>query len=153
MPLSLFLFIFLMQTTKNKRPLSPHLQIYRLPLVSILSITHRFTGVILSLCFLVLLWTLSLHILISSVSLTSILHFFATSLIFNVIFALVSSSFWFSITYHLLNGIRHMLWDIGIGLSLKSVHVTNLIVLFGSIFLTVICLYWQFSILSSFATI
>ncbi len=151
MPLSLFLFIFLMQDTKAKRPLSPHLQIYRLPLVSILSITHRFTGLVLSFCFLFLLWFFSFQVLVSDGILPKVLHLCCDNLFFYFLSILIRSSFYFSISYHLLNGIRHMLWDVCIGLSLKSVHITNIVVLFGSLFLTVICLYWQFSMASLFA--
>ena len=46
-------------TTKNDRPLSPHLQIYRLPLTALLSISHRITGVALSLGLLLLVWLLA----------------------------------------------------------------------------------------------
>ena len=103
------------------RPLSPHLQIYKPQLTSLLSITHRGTGVFLTLGALFL-----------SCWLLSIAHgpqAYGQILLFAWVFSLY---------YHLCNGIRHLFWDIGLGLEIKTTYLSGYIVLAGSILLTLI---------------
>ena len=142
-----------MQTTKDKRPLSPHLQIYKLPLVSILSIMHRFTGVLLFLFFLLILWGSSLYIFFLDQSFVTLLNFIISETALNVIFIMMSCVFWFSLSYHLLNGVRHMLWDIGLGFSLQAVHITNLVILFSTLILTASALFLQLFIIADIITV
>jgi len=102
----------------NKRPLSPHLQIYKPQLTSVMSISHRFTGVILSILlllipfffFVIALGSEYFNILISVLD-----HFLVKLILYGVIFV---------ITYHLLNGVRHLFWDIGKGLSIRDSYLS-----------------------------
>lgn len=89
------------------RPLSPHLQVYRLPLTGLISITHRMTGVLLSMG--LLLFTLLLIAIAfgeaSYQSMQSLMQFWLCQLIYwGVIFAMF---------FHLCHGLRHLLWDLG----------------------------------------
>ncbi|HXM85416.1 MAG TPA: succinate dehydrogenase, cytochrome b556 subunit [Stellaceae bacterium] len=116
--------------TPVERPLSPHLQIYKPQLTSVLSITHRATGLALSFGTVFLVW------------------FLAAAAWSDGAFAL-AQGFWsswlgeiclfgwsVSLFYHLLNGIRHLAWDIGLGFELKTVYRTGWAVVIGSLLLT-----------------
>mgnify|MGYP000674413029 CR=1 FL=1 len=97
------------------RPLSPHLQIYRLPLPAILSITHRMTGVILSTGTLLLLaWMVAFAQGPSSFALAMMVvrHPLGQPVLFGYRAA---------IFYHMCNGISHFNWDRGSGLEIESV--------------------------------
>ncbi len=116
----------------GNRPLSPHLQVYTLPLTAVLSITHRATGVFLSLGAVFLsCWLLS--IAMGPESYAELQE--CTSSWFG---QLVLIAFAFSLYYHLANGIRHLLWDIGTGLTKEATHLTSYIVIAASIILTAI---------------
>lgn len=123
-----------MQPAHKNRPLSPHLQIYKPQITSILSILHRATGMALTLGSVFLVYWLY-HIVQGESSYTEI-HALMSSFIGRLF--LVGWSF--SLFYHLLNGIRHLLWDIGMGFEIKEVYATGYIVLFLSVSLTVI--FW-----------
>jgi succinate dehydrogenase / fumarate reductase cytochrome b subunit len=114
------------------RPLSPHLQIYKPQLTSMLSILHRITGAALAVGSLVLTWFL--FAVLAGEHAFSIFRAFRESIIGQV----MMFGWIFSFVYHFLNGIRHLKWDAGFGLELKSVYRTGYIVLIGSVFLTVL---------------
>ena len=98
----------------TKRPLSPHLQIYRPQLTSVLSITHRLTGFALSL--VILLSPAVLYFLtLSKDSHTLVMNVFQNNVVKLVLFLAI-----FGLSYHLCNGIRHLAWDAGYGLDLDS---------------------------------
>ena len=98
----------------TKRPLSPHLQIYRPQLTSVLSITHRLTGFALSL--VILLSPAILYFLtLSKDSHTLVMNLFQNSFVKLVLILAI-----FGLSYHLCNGIRHLAWDAGYGLDLDS---------------------------------
>ena len=98
----------------TKRPLSPHLQIYRPQLTSVLSITHILTGFALSL--VILLSPAILYFLtLSKDSHTLVMNVFQNSFVKLVLFLAI-----FGLSYHLCNGIRHLAWDAGYGLDLDS---------------------------------
>ncbi len=98
----------------TKRPLSPHLQIYRPQLTSVLSITHRLTGFALSL--VILLSPAILYFLTTSKdSHTLVMNVFQNGFVKFVLFLAI-----FGLSYHLCNGIRHLAWDAGYGLDLDS---------------------------------
>ena len=98
----------------TKRPLSPHLQIYRPQLTSVLSITHRLTGFALSL--VILLSPAILYFLtLSKDSHTLVMNVFQNGFVKLVLFLAI-----FGLSYHLCNGIRHLAWDAGYGLDLDS---------------------------------
>ena len=116
------------------RPLSPHLQIYRLPLPAILSITHRMTGVILSTGTLLLAGWL--------VALASGPESFAMAMMIvgHPIGQLVLFGYSAALFYHMCNGIRHLNWDRGKGLEIESVYRSGKIVIVLSAGLTA-CLW------------
>ena len=125
----------------GNRPLSPHLQVYKPQLTSMLSITHRATGVFLSLGTLLLtVWLLSIaHGEESFQQLQAYLDNWFAKLIF---IGMV-----FSLFYHLSNGIRHLFWDIGKGLTLETTYITGYLVLASSVLFTIITLCFAFGIL------
>ena len=119
-----------MQDKNN--PLSPHLQIYKWQISSLLSITHRIVGVInilaiTTICFL------SLSLLLGPESYEIIHNFFKS---FFGKFMVVSICWTFS--FHILNELRHLLWDLGYGFDLKVARITGIIVLIGSFILTIL---------------
>ena len=116
--------------TNLKRPLSPHLQIYKPQLTSVLSITHRITGVVLSI--------LSLFIPLTLVSVALGVGYFNILKVFlaNIFIQLLITASIFVLTYHLLNGIRHLFWDYGLGLSMKDTYISGYLVLIVSVLLT-----------------
>lgn len=89
------------------RPLSPHLQVYRLPLTGIVSITHRMTGVMLSMGLV-----LFLCILIAIAGGES-LFLGMQSFMSYWLFKLVYWGFIYAMFFHLCHGTRHLIWDIG----------------------------------------
>ena len=119
-----------MQNKNN--PLSPHLQIYRWHVSSLLSITHRIIGVvnIIAVTF-ICVWILSLLFGENSYELTyMLLNSFMGK--FLVIFLCWSFSF------HILNEIRHLFWDLGYGFDLKVAKITGILTFFGSFILTIL---------------
>ena len=116
---------------KNESPLSPHIQIYSWHISSLVSITHRITGIINMITMtLICLW-------LSYLLLGEINYSFLQNL-FNSVFGkfIIISIVW-SFSFHILSGIRHLFWDIGLGFDLKISNITGLIVIFGSLALTV----------------
>ncbi len=101
------------------RPLSPHLQIYRPQLTSLLSITHRATGVALSAGSLLLVWGL-----VALAAGAEAWNQFA-QLMNSFVGRLVVAAFVFALVYHWLNGLRHLAWDTGWGLDLKRAYATG----------------------------
>ena len=101
------------------RPLSPHLQIYRPQLTSVLSILHRITGVFLSAGAVVLvLW---LFAAAAGDAEFAMMH----GLLGSLPGKLFLLGWTFSFFYHLANGIRHLLWDAGFGFDLKTTYATG----------------------------
>jgi succinate dehydrogenase / fumarate reductase, cytochrome b subunit len=115
----------------DNRPLSPHLQVYRPQLTSVLSISHRITGVALSLgTVLMVLWLLALA------GGADAYQSFNSQLAHPIGIALLVV--WtFCLFFHLLNGIRHLLWDAGWLLDLRGAYASGWIVVGLSILLTV----------------
>jgi len=114
----------------NKRPLSPHLQIYKPQLTSVMSISHRFTGVILSLLSVMIpifFILLSLGDEYFDLLIVVLNHFLVKLILYGIIFV---------VFYHLLNGIRHLFWDIGMGLSIKESYLSGYLVIIISIITT-----------------
>ena len=114
----------------NKRPLSPHLQIYKPQLTSVMSISHRFTGVILSILLLLIpffFFVLALGGVYFNILVSVLDHFLVKLILYGVIFV---------ITYHLLNGIRHLFWDIGKGLSIRDSYLSGYLVITLSLLTT-----------------
>ena len=118
--------------TSDPRPLSPHLQIYRWQLTSVLSILHRFAGLALTLGAILLVWWLGAaadgpeayaHVQGFLGSWLGRLLLFGWSL---------------ALFYHLCNGLRHLWWDTGHGFELKSAYASGWTVIGATIALTLI---------------
>tara|TARA_B100000989_G_scaffold149709_1_gene111629 strand:- start:582 stop:992 length:411 start_codon:yes stop_codon:yes gene_type:complete len=120
------------KTGSKPRPLSPHLQIYKWQLTSIMSIGHRASGIALSLgSFLIVIWLVTLATgpeYFSHVN-KVISHWFGQLVLFG--FSVV-------LFYHMLNGVRHLSWDLGYGFDLTTVYKTGYSVLITAIILTTI---------------
>jgi len=112
-------------------PVSPHLQIYRLPLTALLSITHRLTGIFLALGSVLLIWILAAAAQGAEAYAVVIPHFQAW---YGQIFLL---GFLFSLYLHFCNGIRHLFWDVGYGFELETVDLTAKIAIAVALVLTV----------------
>ena len=118
----------------KKQPLSPHLTVYRWQITNTLSILHRLSGLVLFLAaFDFAIWLGA--IALGGEAYIGVRHFFSTNILL-IIWALVSLSFF----YHLLNGIRHLMWDIGKGFEASQVKLTGLLVVFLSLIIT--ALFW-----------
>lgn len=112
------------------RPLSPHLQVYRPQLTSVLSISHRITGVAIAAGLLYLVvWVVSL-----AYGQDAYAYFAA----FNGSWAgwLFKAGWLFCLFFHLCNGVRHLLWDAGKGLELEDAYRSGYAVVLGSVALT-----------------
>ena len=117
-------------------PLSPHLQIYRWHISSLLSITHRIAGVInlLALIF-IFIWLITLSLGES--------NYESFLLIINSFFGkFILIGFTWSMSFHLLSGIRHLFWDLGYGFEIKTANISGTIVIIFSLALTII--FWLF---------
>ena len=118
-------------TTHSKQPLSPHLQIYRLPLTALLSIVHRGTGVVLALGSLLLVWVLA-SAASGPQAYDSAYQHMASWYGQLFLFGLT-----FSLYLHFCNGIRHLFWDVGLGFELETVDLTAKLAIAMAIVLTV----------------
>ena len=117
---------------ENKPPLSPHIQIYRWHISSLVSISHRITGIInIIVITLICLWVSSL--LLGEINYKTI-NLFLSSLIGKFFILGITWSF----SFQVLSEIRHLIMDLGYGFELKITKITGLLVIFGSIILTVI---------------
>lgn len=119
-------------TTDQQRPLSPHLQVYRPQLTSVLSIVHRLTGIVLSLGgILVAAWLLALAA--GPEPYAAINAWLAAPLPLVLLVAWSAALF-----YHLLNGIRHLCWDAGWLLELPATYASGWAVVAGTVVLTLL---------------
>ncbi len=118
--------------SSQNRPLSPHLDVYKLPLTGIISITHRITGVGLSVGTILLAWWL-IAAATGAESYASINGFLGSW------FGMILMFLWsFAFFFHLCNGIRHLIWDTGRGLDLADVEKSAKSVLIATAVLTVL---------------
>ena len=117
-----------------KNPLSPHLQIYRWHISSLLSITHRIAGVVnLISLILIFFWLVVLSFSENNYELFL--------LIINSFFGkFILIGFTWSMIFHVLSGIRHLFWDLGYGFEIKTANISGIIVIISSLVLTVI--FW-----------
>ena len=125
----------------RNRPLSPHLQVYKPQVTSVLSIFHRMTGVALS-CGLVLLvgWIFSL-------SLGENIFKYYSYFLGSWLGLLAMFSFTFALNYHFCNGVRHLFWDAGYGYEISTVYKSGLAVVIISLLLT--CSIWYFILINN----
>jgi succinate dehydrogenase / fumarate reductase cytochrome b subunit len=118
----------------RQRPLSPHLQVYRPQLTSMMSITHRATGVTLTTGTMVLAaWLVAVALGGETYAMMALVvaHPLGQFVLFGYSAALI---------YHAMNGIRHLFWDMGFGLTIPEVYRSGHIVLFLTFLLTA-CLW------------
>jgi succinate dehydrogenase / fumarate reductase cytochrome b subunit len=113
------------------RPLSPHLSIYRWQIGNSLSILHRLTGVALAVGLLALTWWL-ISVAAGDESYRMVHLFYTTP-----IGLLLLSGWTFAFFYHLLNGVRHLFWDIGWGFERRERHLSGWLVVLVSLVLTI----------------
>ena len=118
----------------NQNPLSPHLQIYRWHISSLLSITHRISGVI-NLLALILIFFWLIALILGEDNYESFL------LTINSFFGkFILIGFTWSMCFHILSGIRHLVWDLGYGFEIKTANISGIIVIIFSLVLTII--FW-----------
>jgi succinate dehydrogenase / fumarate reductase cytochrome b subunit len=116
----------------DKRPLSPHLQHYRLPLSAYLSISHRATGMVNSVAILLLV------LLIASAAGGPESYEFMSAIVNSWFGKLVLFGFTLSLYYHLSNGIRHLFWDTGRGLDVPTARKSGKVCLVAAGVLSVV---------------
>jgi succinate dehydrogenase / fumarate reductase cytochrome b subunit len=117
---------------KGKNPLSPHIQIYNWHISSLISISHRITGIInIIIITLICFWVALL--LLGNTNYELIQKFFETYFGKFVIVGIV-----WSFSFQILSEIRHIFWDLGFGFELKTSNITGLLVIFGSLVLTIL---------------
>ena len=117
---------------ENNNPLSPHIQIYRWHISSLVSISHRITGIVnISAITVICFWVFSLMLGESSFELIKL---FLQSIFGKFIILGLTWSF----SFQILSEIRHLIMDLGYGYELKTTKITGLLVIFGSIFLTIL---------------
>ncbi len=115
----------------DKRPMSPHLQIYKLPITAKLSVLHRGTGAVLTLGLILL--SIVMAGAASGMNAWASIHWLLSSWFgYLVLFGFTASLY-----YHFFNGIRHLFWDAGKGLDLKSAEKSAIMVLIATAVLTI----------------
>ena len=120
-----------MISMENKKPLSPHIQIYSWHISSLVSISHRITGIINIIAITVIcFWSCWL---ILGENNYDFINYFLGSLISKFIILGVVWSF----SFQILSEIRHLIMDMGYGFELQTTRITGLLVIFGSFLLTV----------------
>ena len=117
---------------ENNNPLSPHIQIYRWHISSLVSISHRITGIVnISAITIICFWIFSLLLGETSYDLTKL---FLQSIFGKFTIICLTWSF----SFQTLSEIRHLIMDLGYGFELNTTKVTGLIVIFGSFCLTIL---------------
>ena len=115
---------------ENKNnPLSPHIQVYRWHISSLLSITHRIVGIV-NFIFIIILSTL----LIFSDSNSQLIQIISNTFFGNFFIMALCWSF----SFQILNEIRHLAWDMGYGFDLKISNITGILTIFGSFILAIL---------------
>ena len=117
---------------ENKPPLSPHIQIYKWHISSLVSISHRITGIINIIA--ITLICLLVSSLVLGENYYEYIYLFLSSQIGKFIIIGLTWSF----SFQALSEVRHLIMDLGYGFELKTTKITGLIVIFGSVILTVI---------------
>ena len=118
----------------SKNPLSPHLQIYRWHISSLVSITHRISGIInLIALILIFFWLLVLSFSENNYELFLLI-------INSFVGKFILIGFVWSMSFHLLSGIRHLAWDLGYGFEIKTANISGIIVIISSLIITII--FW-----------
>ena len=117
---------------ENNNPLSPHLQIYSWHISSLVSISHRITGIINFVAFIFICTWVS--ILLLGENNYSLIEILLSSIIGKFLILFLTWSF----SFQILSEIRHLIMDMGYGFELKTTRISGLLVIFGSVLLTII---------------
>ena len=121
---------------RGNRPLSPHLTIYRPQMTSISSIFVRITGnALLAATLLLIAWILAAS---TSAAALAWVQCVITSWFGDLVFLLSLWALW----YHMLGGLRHLIWDTGRGLELKTAERMGWMMIIGSLLLTALTVIW-----------
>jgi succinate dehydrogenase / fumarate reductase cytochrome b subunit len=121
-----------MSSLHRNRPLSPHLQVYKVQITSLLSILHRSTGIVLfGGAFGVAGWFIA-------PALGSQAYEFCQQALLHPVGLICLAGLSFSFFYHLCNGIRHLAWDAGYGYEMPAVRLTGWIVIISALSLTLL---------------
>ena len=117
---------------ENKEPLSPHIQIYRWHISSLVSISHRITGIIniIAITF-ICLWA---SCLLLGEANYQLINLFLSSLVGKFFILAITWSF----SFQVLSEIRHLIMDLGYGYELNTTKISGLLVIFGSVIFTII---------------
>ena len=116
----------------NKNPLSPHIQIYRWHISSLVSISHRITGIINILAITVICFWI--FFLLLGESNYEFIKLFLQSIFGKFIILSLTWSF----SFQILSEIRHLIMDLGYGFELQANKISGLFVIFGSIIITIL---------------
>ena len=117
---------------ENKNPLSPHIQIYRWYISSLVSISHRITGIINIVAItLICIW-------VSLLVLGDANYSFINQLLNSVLGKFIALGLAWSFSFQILSEIRHLIMDMGYGFELQITRITGLVVIFGSFLLTIL---------------
>ena len=116
----------------NKNPLSPHIQIYRWHISSLVSITHRITGIVNIVAItLICIWV--------SLLIFGEANYVLVNFLLNSIFGkFIALGLVWSFSFQILSEIRHLIMDMGYGFELQTTRITALAVIFGSLILTIL---------------
>jgi succinate dehydrogenase / fumarate reductase cytochrome b subunit len=121
---------------ENKSPLSPHIQIYRWHISSLVSISHRITGIINIVAItLICIWASFLTLGETSYD---FMRFFFTS----VFGKFITLGIVWSFSFQILSEIRHLIMDMGYGYELQMTRISGLVVIFGSFILTILIYFF-----------
>ena len=117
---------------ENKTPLSPHIQIYKWHISSLVSISHRITGIIniIAITFICLFTSL----LVLGENSYETAYLFLNSMIGKFFILGLTWSFLFQV----LSEIRHLIMDLGFGFEIKTTRITGMMVILGSVVLTIV---------------
>ena len=124
--------------TKRERPLSPHLQIYKPQISSVMSILHRITGIGLAL------GAVALTLYLASAAAGPLEYEQMQRVMGSPVGIVLLMGWSWALFYHLTNGIRHLLWDAGYGWDLESVHTSAFVSIGATTFLTLLA--WIFGL-------
>lgn len=120
----------------TNRPMSPHLQVYKLPLTGIISITHRMTGIMLSAGLILFVY------IISALANGGLAYDTMQTLMNQWLFKIVVWGFVYALFFHLCHGIRHLIWDAGNSFELETLNRYAVIELAASLVLTLMAFVW-----------
>jgi len=119
-----------LKNNRDERPLSPHLTIHSKVLTSLFSISHRITGIGLSLgTVFISLW---IGLIAFGENYFFIFDYISSSILFKIILFIWS----LAVSYHLFNGVRYLFWSFGLGMEINTVYSSGYLVLFISLLFT-----------------